>query len=395
VDIHCVFPNFNGDPSQASSFDFALTDEYISAIRQTDAAIVYRLGESIEHTSKRRFVHPPRDPAKWADICLGLIRHYNEGWANGFHHDIRYWEIWNEPENRPAMWSGTDEDYFRLYRVAASAIKKQFPNLKVGGPAVGASGRFMNGEFRPAAFVTNFLALCRRESLPLDFFSWHCYTADPSELVARARAIRGLLDASGFTNTESHLNEWNFLPGNSWKPISRSGAPQARQAYYEEMAGATGAAFIITALLELQDAPVDVCNLFHGEVGGFGLFNEHGVPQKNYHALRAFRRLLDMPERLETRGARPGQLALIAGVNGNEASVLISNFTSRESEFRLVTLNLPWREPTFVETYLVDARHDFTVIGSVTNRTSSAAIPLTLKSPAVAWIHWQPASWKK
>lgn len=392
VDIHCVFPDFNADASQPGSYDFALTDEYLSATRQTGAEIIYRLGESIEHTSKKRFAHPPRDPAKWADICVGIIRHYNEGWANGFHYGIRYWEIWNEPENRPAMWSGTDEDYFRLYRVAASRIKKRFPNLKVGGPAVGASGHFVHGEFQPTAFVTNFLALCRRESLPLDFFSWHCYTADPSELVARARAIRSLLDASGFTNSQSHLNEWNFLPGNSWKPLSRSSAPQSRQAYYEEMAGPRGAAFITAALLELQDAPVDVCNLFHGEVGGFGLFNEHGVPQKNYYALRAFRQLLDMPRRVETRGAIRGQLALMGGMNANEASVLISNFADPQTEFRLVAINLPWREPTAVETRLVDATHDFALISSVTNGSSSAVLPLTLKAPAIGWVHWQPAT---
>lgn len=394
VDIHAVFPDFKADPDQPSSYDFALTDEYLSATRQTGAQIVYRLGESIEHTSKKRFAHPPSDAAKWANVCLGIIRHYNEGWAKGFRHDIRYWEIWNEPENRPAMWSGTDEDYFHLYRVAASAIKKRYPHLKVGGPAVGASGQFVNGEFRPTTFVTNFLALCRRESLPLDFFSWHCYSADPTELVRRARAIRSLLDAHGFTKTESHLNEWNFLPGNSWRPLSRSGTPQARQVYYEEMAGAPGAAFIVTALLELQDAPVDVCNLFHGELGGFGLFNEHGVPQKNYHALRAFRGLLDTPRRVETHGAVGGQLALAAGLNeaGSAASVLLSNLAHSHSEYRLMVSKLPWSGRTVVETRLVDATHDFAVIGSTTNVTSSDVIPLTLEGPSVAWVRWQPAA---
>ena len=42
--------------------------------------------------------NPPRDPARWAAVCAGIVRHYNEGWAGGFRHDIRYWEIWNEPD---------------------------------------------------------------------------------------------------------------------------------------------------------------------------------------------------------------------------------------------------------------------------------------------------------
>ena len=390
MDIHCVFPDFSANPHQASSYDFTLTDEYLAATRKTGAQIVYRLGESIEHTSKKRFVHPPPDAAKWAEVCLGIIRHYNEGWASGFRHDIRYWEIWNEPENRPAMWSGTDEDYFRLYRVAASAIKKRYPGLKVGGPAVGASGRFVNGEFHATAFVTNFLMLCRRESLPLDFFSWHCYTADPSELARRARAIRRLLDDHGFIATESHLNEWNFLPGNTWKPISRASSPEARQAFYQEMSGERGSAFIVAALLELQDAPVNVCNLFHGELGGFGLFNEHGVPQKNYHALRAFRGLLDTPHRVELHGVAEG-LKVAAGVNeaGTEASMLVSNLRKSQSEYQLMVSNLPWSGRTLIETRLVDATHDFTVIRSVTRMTNSESVALALKSPAIAWVRWQ------
>ncbi len=394
VDVHCVFPDFNAASDQAASYDFALTDEYLADTRQTGAQIVYRLGESIEHTSKRRFAHPPRDAAQWANICLGIIRHYNEGWANGFHCDIRYWEIWNEPENRPAMWSGTDEDYFHLYRVAANAIKRRYPRLKVGGPAVGASGQFVDGEFRPTAFVTNFLALCRREDLPLDFFSWHCYTADPRELVRRVRAIRSLLDANGFTKTESHLNEWNFLPGGSWAPLSRSSSPQARQAYYEAMAGAPGAAFIVSALLDLQDAPVDVCNLYHGELGGFGLFNENGVPQKNYYALLAFRRLLDTPRRVETHDGMAGQLAVAAGLNeaGSEASVLISQLARSHTEYRLMVSQLPWSGRTVVATRLVDATHDFVLIGNATNATGNGVMSLTLDGPAVALLQWQSAA---
>ncbi len=270
VDHHAVFPDPDADPALPGSYDFRLTDEYIDAVRQTGAEPIYRLGESIEHTRVKRHVHSPADTEKWAAVCLGIIRHYNEGWADGFHHRIRYWEIWNEPENRPAMWSGTDDDYLRLYRTTAKAIKKQFPDLKVGGPALGASGRFVDGVFRPTDFAVNFLAMCRKDGVPLDFFSWHCYAAGPAEFSDRARAIRRLLDSNGFTETESHLNEWNHLPGNDWGPISRSGTASARQSTYATMAGAPGAAFVAAALLELQDAPVDVCNFFHGETGSSG-----------------------------------------------------------------------------------------------------------------------------
>ena len=391
VDIHAVFPDFKADPERAESYDSRLTDEYIAATRATGAQIVYRLGESIEHTSVRRFVHPPADADKWAAICLGIIRHYNEGWANGFRHDIRYWEIWNEPENRPAMWSGTDEDYFRLYRVAARAIKARHPKLKIGGPSVGYSGQWKDGVFKPSAFVTNLLALCRRESLPLDFFSWHCYTDDPSEIAGRARGVRRMLDDAGFAATESHLNEWNFLPNNDWKPASRKGQGMAREKFYAEMGGVPGAAFIAATLIELQDAPLDVGNLFHGEAGGFGLFSENGVPNKAYFALLAFHDLLAAPRRVETHGALAGGLALVAGLNAetNQAMILVSNYRSPETMLRLNVENIPWRGGFTFEVRALNAGQNLEVAERGTG-SASTPMELHLKAPAVALITLRP-----
>lgn len=392
VDHHAVFPNPNADPALPESYDFRLTDEYIGAVRKTGAEPIYRLGESIEHTSVKRYVHPPADMEKWAATCLGIIRHYNEGWANGFHHGIRYWEIWNEPENRPVMWSGTDDDYLRLYRTAALAIKKQFPALKVGGPALGASGSFVKGEFVPTDFAVSFLAMCRKDKVPLNFFSWHCYTADPVELTARSRAIRRLLDSKGFTETESHLNEWNFLPGNTWKPITKSGTPAARQRYYEEMAGAPGAAFVAAALVELQDAPVDVCNFYHGELGGFGIFTEQGVPLKAYQALRAFQRLVETPRRVETRGAVTGKLAFAAGLStdGREATLLVSNFADPRSEIVLDWKGFAWTGGVTAEIRTVDAASDFSNARTESVAGESVTLRLKLKAPAITLVRLRP-----
>ncbi len=389
VDIHAVFPNFSADPERAESYDFAATDEYLAAVRATGAQIVYRLGESIEHTKTKRFVHPPGDPERWARICVGIIRHCNEGWANGTRLGIRYWEIWNEPENRPACWTGSDEEFLRLYATAARVIKAHDPTLKVGGPSFGYSGSFEGGVFRPSAFVTNFLALCWRDGVPLDFFSWHCYTANPSELATRSRAIRALLDAQGFRNTESHLNEWNYLPGNSWHGLSRTAKPEARQKFYDEMGGAAGGAFLAAALIELQDAPLDVGNLFHAEVGGFGVFTENGVPMRNYHALRAFADLMKTPRRAATSGGVAGKLALAAGLDaeGSRAQVLISNFAHDSGDFRLVLGTVPWRGETECEVRVIDAIR----AGESSTRTiHDGTLPLTLRAPAVALVSLRP-----
>jgi xylan 1,4-beta-xylosidase len=360
VDVHAVFPNPEADPSLAASYDFRATDEYLAAIRATGAEIIYRLGESIEHQKVKRHVHPPRDPARWAAVCAGIVRHYNEGWAGGFRYGIRYWEIWNEPENRPVMWTGTDAQFLELYRVTARVLRKEFPNIKIGGPGFGYYGKFDGTELKPSEFCAAFLDLCRRESLPLDFFSWHCYTDNPSELAARARAVRRVLDARGFTQTESHLNEWNYLPGNSWDVLSRQATPETRQRAADQMAGAAGGAFLVAGLLELQDAPVDVGNFYHGETGGFGLFTEVGAPTRNYYAMLAFSQLLDTPRRVRATGTLPGKLAVAAGTRAGDtkAAVLVANLSGGE-EMRLSLTNLPWSGNTEVELRIVDDQHAF------------------------------------
>ncbi|MBO7176721.1 MAG: hypothetical protein J6W14_05045, partial [Clostridia bacterium] len=133
VDIPNVFPNFDADENDPANYDFYYTDEYIGAIIKEGAQIVYRLGVTIEWGTKKYTCFPPKDPAKWARICEHIIRHYNEGWADGFHYGITYWEIWNEPEN-PPMWQGTREEYFELYRVASKHLKACFgDSIKVGG----------------------------------------------------------------------------------------------------------------------------------------------------------------------------------------------------------------------------------------------------------------------
>jgi xylan 1,4-beta-xylosidase len=388
VDIHTLFPDFRNDPALPASYRFGTTDDYILAVTNVQSKIVYRLGESIEHTARKYYVHPPSDPEQWASVCLGIIRHYNEGWANGFRHGIQYWEIWNEPDVRPAMWTGTDEQYFRLYAVTAKAIKTRFPEVKVGGPALGGTGQFANGTFHPSPFLTNFLSFCQQHEAPLDFFSWHSYTSDPRELPRRAHAVRQVLDQYGFARSESHLNEWNYLPNNDWRPMLREGQGLPRARWYEKMGGPEGAAFVAAALLLLQDAPVDAANFYTAEIQGFGLFSFEGVPKRTFYAFRAFRELLDTPWRVKAVSEQPERVAVVAGLGADKrcAGILVSNDNSTEEQFALSLRNRPWSGETDYELLLVDASHELTPAACGRLGPSEDLVHVTLKAPAVGLI---------
>ena len=225
-DINAIFPDFDADENDPKNYDFVFTDHYLNAIRRAGTEVFFRLGQTIEHGPKKYGVLPPKDYAKWARICEHVIRHYNEGWGWGVdtspttvnikwenQFNITYWEIWNEPDLdpydditknvTPRCWGGTVTNFFQLFETTAKHLKKKFPSLKIGGPAI--CGRFNWGE--------RFLCYCRDTKTPLDFFSWHTYARTPEEIARRCDFARQLMDKYGFEKSESILNEWNYVKG--------------------------------------------------------------------------------------------------------------------------------------------------------------------------------------
>ncbi len=201
VDIHCVFPDFDKDENDPRSYNFVFTDEYLKAMKAAGTEPLYRLGESIEHQPIKRHIFPPKDNEKWARICSRIIAHYNEGWADGFHMGIRYWEIWNEPDI-PECWQGTYEEYFELYRAASVLIKREHPDIKIGGPTVTSPASAM---FEP------FVRFISENHLPIDFVSWHCYAHKPERFAEKIRIAREIMEKYGLGNVESICDEWNYI----------------------------------------------------------------------------------------------------------------------------------------------------------------------------------------
>ena len=352
VDVRNVFPLWELDEDDPASYDFTFTDEYLRAIRDSGAEPFYRLGETIDHGYLKAHVRPPKDPRKWAKICLNIVRHYNEGWANGFHYGITYWEIWNEPEN-PPMWTGTKEEYFALYRETANLLKREFPALKVGGYAsCGVYAAFNeNATDFYRSFITwfdDFLAFVKAPGTraPLDFFSWHIYSSDPEEVVRHARYCREKLDAAGFGETESILDEWNY-----------SGKDK-----FERMRDMTGASFVSDVLCRLAAAKsVDAACYYdaqpHAAYGG--LFIRNTVePSRAYYALKAFGLLRALGKEAGTGAST--DLAFAAASDGRKSALLLSGF---EKEGREVLLDFPGARR--VALYLLDDGHDLSLIADV------------------------------
>ena len=366
VDIIAVFPNFDADETDPASYDFHLTDEYMENIMAVGSKVFFRLGNKIEHESKRYGALPPKDFAKWARICEYIIRHFNEGWGNGHHYGMEYFEIWNEPDLHPQCWDGPEEDYFELYEIAARHLKACFPHLKIGGPAVTSMGN--------RDYVERFLKYISRnpdDLVPMDFFSFHLYTTNPEKMVGHVELARKLLDEHGYTETETILNEWNYV---------RNWTPREEILYsYRVIPSLKGSAFVNACMLACQHSSLDHLMYYDARVsaGWNGLFDHISQePLKPYYAIWNFNRLY----KLETEVAcevEGDDLYALAATNGEEAAILLTYYKDHKSidgsgtEEEMRRVRIDWSgfasgDGVEVEYRFLDAGNDNRVVAAET-----------------------------
>lgn len=319
VDIHMIFPDFDADPYLPSSYDFTLTDEYLLRTMSAGTEIFYRLGSKIEHEIKKYGTLPPNGFIKWAVVCEHVIRHFNEKWANGYRMGIKYFEIWNEPDldeddsDNKRTWGGTKAQFFDFYEVVSVHLKKCFPDLKIGGPA--SAGNMV--------WTDDFLSAMAARKAPLDFFSWHIYSSDPGAIFARAAEVRGLLDKHGFKNTESILNEWNYIKGWSDEFIDS----------VRTIIGMKGAAFNADVMCRCQYANVDMLMYYDARPSVFnGLFDYYTMqPLKGYYPFAMFSELYKLGHQVSCFHSDNLISAVAATDCKGSGAVMLSFFTDNDA----------------------------------------------------------------
>jgi len=358
TDWYVIFPDWSADPDDPAGYDFRSSDKRIRAIVDNGFDCFYRLGTSWKGRRIEPINDPPgtirdadgrvvhradRDDArKWAKICVQTMRHYTEGWNNGYQFPIQYWEIWNEPDLASQFWTGTPEQYYVFYEEAAKALKAANPRLKVGGPAC-------TGGLR-RQYVEAFIRYCRDQDVPLDFFSWHSYGGrgefNPYQYYRDAMRVRRALDERGFEQAENINTEWNA--GIQHRLFSDTPA---------------GAAFYASTLACMLDAGVDhafqYCGDRHPGLGLHGL--RDGKPKICAYSLLAWKRLLGAPNRVAATGSDQQGYNIVAGedADGRHVRILISDFQSGYDSFRLEITNLPWDDatPFTLKRSLLNAEH--------------------------------------
>ena len=345
-------------------------------MRAAGTQVYYRLGASIEHWSKKYGILPPPDFAKWARICEHVIMHYNEGWANGFHWNIEYWEIWNEPDLDPddgpnkRCWGGTKAQFFELYSVTATYLKSRFPAIKVGGPAI--AGKI--------AWGTEFIEYMAKNNIPLDFYSWHRYAVDVKQITDLCTLWRKTLDDNGLFKTESILNEWNYV--RNWN---------TEWLYsIEKMTGMKGAAFAMSAMLSGQNSVVDMLMYYDARTGTWynGIFDFYTQqPLKTFYDFVVWSKLMDLGKQFELNvDAGEGIRAVGAtDENGKAGIALCRYFEQDEMPAEIpVTIRIKGKKFTSATALLLDEDNDLTETSCTCNADGS--VTFYMKGNSVVYV---------
>lgn len=321
VDVSRIFPLFHLDENDPRNYNFAPTDLYLQRAREFGGRLEFRFGEQIEHQRVQFQVRPPADIGKWARICLQIARHYNSGWANGFHWNIDRFSVWEEPDNDRLLADSTkgnfEKCYFRMYASVARLIKAEWPSAQVGGP----------NTMGPGESFEKFVKYCADERLPLDFAAYTNYERDPLQFAARVRQARKTLDAAGFGKTELEVSEWHVGPL-TWDSTD----PR----YQPSILGPESPAYAAAVLTVMQDEPVDHLFFYAAHVGNWSLF-VGTKPRPVYYVFRTFAELRH-GERLEVPANPAKGVYALAAKTAEGGLMLVAQLETAGGE---IALDLP------------------------------------------------------
>lgn len=230
-------------------------------------------------------VTPPKNYNKWKNFIKDLVSHFSERYGED---EVKTWyfEVWNEPNLTNGFWAGTMEEYFKLYKYTAEAVKEVNPMYKVGGPATAG-----------AAWVPEMINFCKENAVPIDFIATHAYGVK-----------QGYLDEFGTSGTILSKDEWSVSGDviNSRKQISESAYPNLELHYTEWSSSYTPtdpihdsyheAAYILEKLKQVGTAATSMSYWVFTDIfeeagprftpfhGGFGLLTIQGIKKPAYFA---------------------------------------------------------------------------------------------------------------
>jgi xylan 1,4-beta-xylosidase len=307
VRAHAILHDDNHVVSRDSAgklrYDFAVVDELYDKIAELGFRPIVELSfmpaviaRDPDETvfAYRGIISPPRDWSDWYDVVHALATHLVDRYGIG---EVTRWafEVWNEP-NLEVFWTGTQDDYLRMYDEAARAVKDVDDRLRVGGPSTAA-----------AEWVEVLAAHAQQTGTALDFVTSHTYGNLPLD-------TRPAIDRHGLNGIPTWWTEWG-VGSTHYGAIHDSviGAPFALSGFQAVQGRMQALAYwVISDHFEELGRPP---KLFHN---GFGLLTVGNLRKPRYWAAHL--------------AAQQGDEVLRSSAEGDGAEVLVHAWATKHSD---------------------------------------------------------------
>ena len=338
-DYHQIFPLIHLDAKDPANYVFAPTDYILKRTREEAGLdVFFRLGASIEHSGPKVHFNTliPDDFDKVAEVFAATVRHYNKGWANGYEWNIKYWEIWNEPDGRNNMWCLPEGDlgkdakrrdlFVKFFVTCLKRLKGEFPDVKFGGPALCS----MN-----VAYFKALLEACRKEGVAPDFISWHHYTPQVGHIMNAIDTGRKLCNEYGFKDCELIIDEWHHMVQGGFGAL-RSPDPKVRRRVWSGPGahnGINASCFNLTMLSKFQTSKLDQAYYYGCRHTGSWGYHDGLRKYKVYYGLKMFGDFIKaFPVMCKSTGEGTVTVFAARSEDGTQKGVLVTDYSEGKKE---------------------------------------------------------------
>ena len=272
-------------------------------------------------------ITPPKDMARWEGLIRALMIHWRQRYGEA---EIAKWyfEVWNEPDLK-IFFTGSPEDYFRLYQATATTIKSVCAQCQVGGPA---SATF--------PFEQDFLRYITAHRAPVDFISSHVYATkrgfvdastgvvstvfdtSPDAIVSRMRASHEDILHSALPHLELHYTEW----GSSYTSVDPLHDQYLQASFILDKLRKSLPYVTSMSYWTFTDIFEERGPRFTPFYGGFGLLNYEGIRKPSYFVYK-FLSELGASDVATTDSAPNGPCSWITRTGDRQIQALFWNYS--------------------------------------------------------------------
>jgi hypothetical protein len=258
-----------------------------------------------------------KPPANW-NTWQTVVDSITSKIVNQFGITNAYFEVWNEPDL--GSWTGSMQDYFKLYKYTFDGVKSANATTKVGGPAVNfwanniywqPSYGYVSNTKADSSLIGQLLDSSIVWNKIPDFISWHNFNLTYQTFVNASQYIQQKLANLSLPNMPLIVSEWNAPSQVRDTKLATSFMVKVQLTLAKTMV----ANHVIAAWQDFNPNPIE----FHND---YGMLTYGAIHKPAYNSVL----LLDKVKGMQCKMTAIVPFDGVSAVQGDTLFVAISNY---------------------------------------------------------------------